>query len=320
MKPIFKLRRFFPFIFLNTFICCLPALIFSSAACSSGEQTSQTQQTEKKYPGFDLSLGLTAGYNYNTMTKFIRGESPELTIYLRQLGLLYAFNNFGFYVTGTFDINPRIGISATFPFAFVTKESIDFQNNMSDFGVGDFSFRLYFNVIKKEKSKPMKPQLQLYSDVNSNLSKFYPLGDGRWNITLGGKITKPLFEFNQDYQILLKSFSIFGLADYTFAMDRTDITGGNIVGYGVGFKAKGDILGLVVQAKGQHTNKTFFKDRTLFGSGDDVILNFSLNYYKSCLSLNIGGLGQGVGLAKNRIGVEAVFPLDFWEWNKINGK
>ena len=266
-------------------------------------QTEKEKESLKDRFRLDLSVGY--GYSNAQILTGIYGPDPRLATYLDRLDMDYSENLAALRLTATYTITQQMGIYLSIPFGAVKykkEEGISriFEEDKLGVGLGDIYGGVYYNILSGTKTTP---NIVTYVDVNSDIAKYYSLGDGLWDITPGIQIR----------QLLSDSFYIFGLADYTFRLKKKDIDSGDIFGYGGGI---GFILGrmdsvLEFGLKAATIDETKINNTILFDKDEDLTFFMGIKslYKGSSFYLTISNLDEGIDFERNSFGFEFSFPI-----------
>jgi len=264
-------------------------------------QTEKEKESLKDRFRLDVSVGY--GYSYAQILTGIYGPDPKLATYLDRLDMDYSENLAALRLTATYAMTSKMGIYFSVPFGAVKYKKEEgirriFEEDKLGFGLGDIYGGIYYNILSGSKTTP---NIVINVDANSDIAKYYSLGDGLWDITPGIQIR----------QLLSDSFYILGLADYTFRLKKKEIEPGDIFGYGGGI---GFILGssaLELGLKAATIDETKIDNTTLFDKDKDLAFFMAIkSLYKGMgFYLTIGNLDEGIDLERNSFGFEFSFPI-----------
>jgi len=233
----------------------------------------------------DLNFGI-GGYYGGSSNLQIYGIDPEIERYVQRLGMTYSENAGVIRLTASYFLTPKLVIYVGVPFGLVLVDKGQeglaqlFDEDELRFGVGDVSGGITYTLLSGTETRP---NIAIAVDIDSTTSKYYSLGDGLWDYTIGTQVN----------QLLSKSFYIFGMGSYTFRSEKNGIDPGNIVGYG------GGIGFLAGQGRIEAGLKTFkyaetkIDNSTLFEKSDNLV--FNLNFVTPFGSGKIGGMNLIVG-------------------------
>lgn len=162
----------------------------------------------------DLNFGI-GGYYGSSSNVQLYGIDPKIDAYVKRLDMHYSENIGAARLTATYFITQKLAIYLGVPFGVVNEDKgqgyFDQFNDINlNFGVGDISGGISYTLLSGTESKP---NIAIAVDVDSNTSKYYSLGDGLWDYTIGSQVN----------QLLSKSFYIFGLGSYTFRAKKSGI-------------------------------------------------------------------------------------------------
>jgi hypothetical protein len=268
-----------------------------------GEAYETKQEKESLKDRFRLEVSLGYGYSYAQFLTGLYGPSDDLLDYLDRLNMDYSENYTTLRVTATYAISQRLGVYLAIPSGVVKINEGKTMgerlfNDKYRFGVGDIYGGMYFIVLQGSKSSPT---LVVNVDANSDIAKYYSLGDGVWDFTYGLQIR----------QLLSDSFYIYGVGDYTQRLKKHNVDPGDIIGYGggIGFLAGQGALEMGVKAA--NIRETKIDGVQLFDKDEDLAFVLSLkSLYKGAgISFTMGNLDEGISIKKNTFGLELSYAF-----------
>jgi hypothetical protein len=270
-----------------------------------GEEYQTRREKEAIEDRFRLDFGFAYGMTTSTESSIITGWydlDPAFATYLDMLDLEYSRNFFSMRLTGTYLINPRLGISANVPFGFVEprreREGI-FPNYDEDyeFDVGDIRGGIFYCLVPETEKIP---NVIVSLDVDSDTSKYTSLGNGVWDVAGGLRVQKLLF----------KPFYAFGLSDYTYTMEKNDVDPGDVTGYGGGL---GLILGegnlVEIGLKQFDIGESEINGIKWLPENDSLLLTVSLRTNAGSMNVFLAGFEDGFHHDRTLFGIEYVFPI-----------
>lgn len=269
----------------------------------------QTEKEKERYKvsfrdrfALDLNFGI-GGYYGGASNLQILGIDPDVNTYVKNLGMDYSETVGAIRLTATFFITPQFAVYIGAPFGVVTVDKEQeglaqfFEEDDLKVGVGDIYGGLALTLLSGTEAKP---NIAIFFNADADTSKFYSLGDGLWDFTVGGQIN----------QLLSRSFYVFGTGDYTYRLKKKDIDPGNIVGYGGGF---GFLLSgksrIEAGLRAHRYYETKFDSRTLFKEADDLAFNLKFASKLGSMNFIIGNLNEGFEFGKNTVVLEYTIPL-----------
>lgn len=271
-------------------------------------QTEKEKETLKDR--FRLDLSLSYGYSYAQILTGLYGLDRKFATYLNRLDMDYLNDLYAVRLTATYAISNKIGMYLAVPFGAGSlkkaEEALDGDDTLARFfeedkigvGIGDIYGGIYFNLLSGTRNRP---DIVVYGDVNSDVAKHYPLGDGFWDITAGMQIR----------QLISDSFYIFGMGDYTHRLKKKNVEPGGIVGYGGGIGFLSSSSAFEIGLKAAKIDETKIDNKVFFEKDEDLALSIALkSLYKGMgMSFNISNLDEGFNLKKNTFGFEINFPI-----------
>ncbi len=225
---------------------------------------------------------------------------------MRALDLDYSENMMTVRLTATYALTPNAGFYFAVPFGAVKFKTAEdpiariFEEDSIKAGVGDIYGGIYYNILSGSKNTP---NIVLNLDVNSDVAKFWSLGDGLWDFTAS----------LQARQLLSDSFFVYGLSDYTERLKKNGVKPGQVIGYGGGFgfiSGNGSSINEFGLRAAQYS-KTTKNGVTLLDKSDDLTLIWASKALYKGLStaFTIGNLNKGFSFKQNTFGFEFSFPI-----------
>lgn len=247
----------------------------------------------------DLNFGI-GGYYGGCSNLQIFGRDPKINTYVKNLGMDYSENADVVRLTATYFVTPKLTVYIGVPFGVVTLAQL-FKEDELKAGVGDIYGGLAFTLLSGTEAIP---NIAVFLNVDADTSKYYSLGDGLWDYTIGTQVN----------QLLFKSFYIFGMRDYTYRLEKKNIEPGNIAGYGGGVGFLSGQIRIEAGLRAYKYDETKFNNTTLFEKSDDLAFNLksitSFGIGKiSSMNLIVGNLDEGFEFGKDPITVEFSIPI-----------
>ena len=280
-------------------------------------QTESEKETLADRFSVELSVGMNLVRSLNSYRAQAMGISdfdqltPQGKTYLDRLGLEFSKSTVTAGVGATYLINPRTGVFLTVPGSLVHAErdataagprgsTITVTEDDWAVGIGDVSAGISYGLLLETETSKI-PTVNVQFEADSDLAKYYSLGDGVWGFTPGVRVSK----------FLTESYYLFGTGSYTYKMEKNGAEPGDVIGYGggIGFlmnnKQSRAEIGLTMYSFGEST----IDGQPAFEEGNNLVLRLGVQsvYKGGSVHLVIGGLNHG--FSNMDLGLEMSFAI-----------